>query len=77
MVLARVEMNLTNFPNGFFQSVGLLACTTRLLFLLLGRLVQAHLRKCIGTKNCIWPPSQKRFTKDRRKCVLLCATLFR
>ena len=28
-----------------FLSVGLLACTTRLPFLLLGRLVQAHLRK--------------------------------
>ena len=46
MVLAFGEMNLTNFfPMGFFQSVGLLACTSRLPLLLLGRLVQAHLRK--------------------------------
>ena len=45
MVLAFGEMNLTNiFPMGFL-SVGLLAYTTRLPFLLLGRLVQAHLRK--------------------------------
>ena len=44
VILACGKMNLINFSQWVFKSVGLLACTTRLLFLLLGRLVQAHLR---------------------------------
>ena len=82
MVLARGEMTSLIFPNGFFQSVGLLACTT------LGysfcyqvdssRLTYERVQlKCIRTKNCIRPPSQKRFAKDHRRCTLLCVTLFR
>ena len=66
MVLAFGEMNLTNFfPMGFFQSVGLLACTTRLPLLLLGRLVQAHLRK--GTVEVC--KNQKLHTASIREAI--------